>query len=205
MEDFKEFFFYSTRKRKKMSKSSAAADLWTLIENDTTKTFEDDSVEATSLFVGDSGCGKSYLIQSFLKPTVTKDPKVLEINSWNQYKSDNCYTASIVWNLLTFGCVLKNNLKPTFALEYSFARKKASGNSSKTVAHVWELGGTCSDCKDNTRLDFINLLLFKHGMIAIMKNLISVIFPLHRFHVCNKMCSWCQEGKTIKKYNLTTI
>lgn len=33
--------------------------------------------------------------------------------------------------------------KPTFALEYSFARKKNTGssNNSKSVAHIWELGG----------------------------------------------------------------
>jgi len=35
----------------------------------------DDEVDTTTLFVGDSGSGKSSLIQSFLKPTVTKEPK----------------------------------------------------------------------------------------------------------------------------------
>ena len=34
--------------------------------------------------------------------------------------------------------------KPTFALEYSFARKK-SASSGKSVAHIWELGGEISD------------------------------------------------------------
>ena len=34
--------------------------------------------------------------------------------------------------------------KPTFALEYAFARKK-SASSGKSVAHIWELGGEISD------------------------------------------------------------
>ena len=34
--------------------------------------------------------------------------------------------------------------KPTFALEYTFARKKSASNG-KTVAHIWELGGEISD------------------------------------------------------------
>ena len=34
--------------------------------------------------------------------------------------------------------------KPTFALEYSFARRK-SASTGKTVAHIWELGGEMSD------------------------------------------------------------
>ena len=68
----------------------------------------DDS--STVLVVGDSGSGKSSLIQSFLKPNSTKVPK------------------------------------PTFALEYSFARRKNAGGDKgvgggKTLAHIWELGG----------------------------------------------------------------
>ena len=39
--------------------------------------------------------------------------------------------------------------KPTFALEYTFARKKnvGSGNAPKSVAHVWELGGGINQLK----------------------------------------------------------
>jgi len=67
----------------------------------------DDS--STVLVIGDSGSGKSSLVQSFLKPNSTKVPK------------------------------------PTFALEYSFARRKNAGGDkggdAKTLAHIWELGG----------------------------------------------------------------
>eukprot|EP01041_Mallomonas_annulata_P011767 gene11767-24667_t len=80
-------------------------DLWTKLEN-TAIEVDEDSVETTILFVGDSQCGKTTIIQSFLTPSTSKDPK------------------------------------PTFALEYSFARKKAAPNqSSKSVCHIWELGG----------------------------------------------------------------
>eukprot|EP00605_Chrysophyceae_sp_TOSAG23-4_P002361 GSChrysophyteH1.ASY1.ANO1.2609.1 assembled CDS len=64
----------------------------------------DDST--TVLVVGDAGVGKSSMIQSFLKPNSTKQPK------------------------------------PTFALEYSFARRKNAGDKGgKSLAHIWELGG----------------------------------------------------------------
>lgn len=89
------------------SKSSKTKieDLWTKLEN-TPNELDEDSVETTVLFVGDSQCGKSTLIQSFLSPTAGKDPK------------------------------------PTFALEYSFARKKVQSNqNAKAVSHIWELGG----------------------------------------------------------------
>jgi len=80
-------------------------DLWTKLDN-SPKDSEEDGVETTLLFVGDSQCGKTTMIQSFLSPTAGKDPK------------------------------------PTFALEYSFARKKVSSNqNSKAVSHIWELGG----------------------------------------------------------------
>ena len=102
-----------------------AADLWAIAECDP----ELGGMEAvqlengsTVLFVGDSGCGKSSLIQAFLKPNSSKDPK------------------------------------PTFALEYNFARRKNAGSSGaqggggaagganaapagRAVAHLWELGG----------------------------------------------------------------
>jgi len=102
-------------------------DLWSIAEGDPDLGGgSNGNVEAlqlengsTVLLVGDSGCGKSSLLQAFLKPNSSKDPK------------------------------------PTFALEYSFARRKNAGsqgsssssggnNSSsggRTVAHLWELGG----------------------------------------------------------------
>ena len=66
---------------------------------------DDDS--STVLVVGDTGVGKSSLIQSFLKPNSNKQPK------------------------------------STFALEYSFARRKNAGSDAdgKNLAHIWELGG----------------------------------------------------------------
>lgn len=82
-------------------------DLWSLIEAEHETSTVSTSSAAVVLFTGDQSCGKSTIIQSFLKPNVTKEPK------------------------------------PTFALEYSFARKKAASNNpaGKTVAHIWELGG----------------------------------------------------------------
>lgn len=88
-------------------------DLWTKIETEPSlEALDQDSFETTLLVVGDSGCGKTTLINSFLKATSSKQPK------------------------------------PTFALDYSFARKKnaptsSSGGSSnsKSIAHIWELGG----------------------------------------------------------------
>ena len=35
--------------------------------------------------------------------------------------------------------------KPTFALDYNFARKKAGSASAKSVAHIWELGGDINE------------------------------------------------------------
>ena len=40
--------------------------------------------------------------------------------------------------------------KPTFALEYNFARKKNAGAGSKALAHIWELGG---DIKESSLLN----------------------------------------------------
>lgn len=93
------------------------ADLWEVAEGDA-ELGNAESVQlesgSTVLLVGDSGCGKSSLIQAFLKPNSTKDPK------------------------------------PTFALDYNFARRKNagqqdaaknSGAGGRTVAHLWELGG----------------------------------------------------------------
>jgi GTPase SAR1 family protein len=96
---------------------AVAEDLWTKLEalpvaptSSQGQSFgggdnEGSTVDTTTVFVGDSSCGKSSIIQAFLKPTANKDPK------------------------------------STFALEYNFARKKASSGSSKSVAHIWELGG----------------------------------------------------------------
>jgi dynein light intermediate chain 2 len=101
-----------------MSKSNSKTknnvnDLWSIAENLPQQIDIDDGVDTTTIFVGDAGCGKSSMIQSFLKPTATKDPK------------------------------------PTFALEYNFARKKSSSgqNASKSVAHIWELGGDIHEPK----------------------------------------------------------
>lgn len=99
--------------------SHVVNDVWSIAENDpeigggsgeSMQSLEDGS---TVLLIGDSGCGKSSLIQSFLKPNSSKDPK------------------------------------PTFALEYNFARRKNAGtqqassssSSGRSVAHLWELGG----------------------------------------------------------------
>ena len=88
--------------------SSKVPDLWTILERngEDTQVVEDIS-DTTVLFVGDSQCGKTTLIQGFLKPTASKEPKA------------------------------------TFALEYSFARRKhpTNPNAPKSVSHIWELGG----------------------------------------------------------------
>lgn len=96
----------------KSVKSRPVDDLWTKIESEPIEV-DADQVETTVLFVGDSGSGKTSLINSFLKATSTKQPK------------------------------------PTFALDYSFARKKVSSSATssggKSVAHVWELGGDINE------------------------------------------------------------
>lgn len=63
-----------------MSRSKAKAvnvdDIWSILEK--TKENPDetsDSHDVGVLIVGEPGCGKSSLLQSFLKPNVTKDPK----------------------------------------------------------------------------------------------------------------------------------
>jgi dynein light intermediate chain 2, cytosolic len=98
--------------KSKSVKARAVDDLWTKIESEPAEV-DADQVETTVLFVGDSGSGKSSLINSFLKASSTKQPK------------------------------------PTFALDYSFARKKVatsfSSSGGKSVAHVWELGGDINE------------------------------------------------------------
>ena len=59
----------------------------------------------TLLVVGDARSGKSSLIQMFLKPNSSKEPKA------------------------------------TFALEYNFARRKNASPGTKSLAHIWEMGG----------------------------------------------------------------
>ncbi len=107
--------FYYTVTRKIMSEPKS---IWEMAEagegmiesgsgasNSRGRSADDNS--STVLVVGDTGVGKSSLIQSFLKPNSSKQPK------------------------------------STFALEYSFARRKNAGSDSdgKTLAHIWELGG----------------------------------------------------------------
>jgi dynein light intermediate chain 2 len=80
-------------------------DLWSVMANERLGNKDNSRTTGVILFLGDFGCGKSTIIQSFLKPSVTKEPK------------------------------------PTFALEYSFARKKTAGSVGKSVSQIWELGG----------------------------------------------------------------
>lgn len=92
---------------KSKSKAPRAEDIWTLVENEP-QDIDISDLDTSLLIVGDSACGKTSLIHSFLKSSTTKTPK------------------------------------PTFALDYSFARKKnvsSSSAASKSVAHIWELGG----------------------------------------------------------------
>lgn len=59
----------------------------------------------------------------------------------------SCGKTSIINN--SFKAASTKAPKPTFALEYTFARKKNTGstNASKCVAHVWELGGGINELK----------------------------------------------------------
>ena len=101
-------------RQKSQSKQTRVDDLWGKIESEPIDV-DGDSSESTVLFVGDSGSGKTSLINSLLKANSSKQPK------------------------------------PTYALDYSFARKKNASNSGgKMVAHVWELGG---DIKEPGLLD----------------------------------------------------
>lgn len=70
-----------------------------------------------TLFLGDSGCGKSSLIQSFLKPTSTKEPKS------------------------TFA------LEYNFARRSKGSSSSSSSNDTKLVSHIWELGGDMYESK----------------------------------------------------------
>lgn len=92
-----------------MSKAAASnvETIWTKIENSPLD-LADAGGDTTTLIVGDSGCGKTSIINNTFKAASNKQPKT------------------------------------TFALEYTFARKKASGsgaNAAKSVANIWELGG----------------------------------------------------------------
>lgn len=116
--------------------SNRVDDLWTKIENENLD-IENDLIETTVLIVGDTSCGKTSLINLFLKSNSTKQPK------------------------------------STFALDYSFVRKKntssnsssSSSSSSKCVAHIWELGG---DIQEPSLLDIpINIRTLKNLSIII--------------------------------------
>ena len=80
-------------RQKALSKQARVDDIWSKIESEPIDA-EADLTETTVLFVGDSGCGKTTLINSFLKANSSKQPK------------------------------------PTYALDYAFARKKNSSSSS---------------------------------------------------------------------------
>lgn len=54
---------------------NAVEDLWQKIEKQQLSFNQESTLESTVLIVGEPGCGKSSLIQSFLRPTVTKEPK----------------------------------------------------------------------------------------------------------------------------------
>jgi len=67
--------------------TSNALDLWSIVENETVKTIDNDAIPSNEadvnddddnivLFLGDGASGKSSLIQQFLKPNILhKDPK----------------------------------------------------------------------------------------------------------------------------------
>ena len=82
---------------KSRSNKSRVEDLWNKIIENEPLDQDNEQHETHLLFVGDSGSGKSSLINSFLKASSTKQPK------------------------------------PTFALDYSFARKKGSSSSFASV------------------------------------------------------------------------
>jgi GTPase SAR1 family protein len=108
-------FSIMSRPKAQTKQQSRVDDLWARIESEPIE-LDSDLSETTVLFVGDSGCGKTTLINSFLKANSSKQPK------------------------------------PTYALDYAFARKKNSSGSGqgKSVAHIWELGG---DIKEPGLLD----------------------------------------------------
>ena len=95
-------------------------DLWMKIEKQQAQSennfSKDNTIETTLLIVGEPSSGKSSLIQAFLKPSVTKEPK------------------------------------PTIALEYNYAKKKAPSTTNANqnitnLCHIWELGGEVNESK----------------------------------------------------------
>ena len=88
----------------------------------------EDASSSTILMVGDAGCGKSSLIQAFLKPNATKEPKTtfaLEY-CFARRKNANAGIASA-----GAGAVLNA----------SAGDKPGKTAVSQSLAHIWELGG----------------------------------------------------------------
>ncbi len=99
---------------------SKALDLWSIVERE--QHLEEGHDDPCIVVLGNSKSGKSSLIQCFLKPTVTKDPK------------------------------------PTVALDYNFARKKAgSGDKGSQVSPSpsFLTSVNSPNIINNTRLHFL--------------------------------------------------
>lgn len=84
--------------------SNSSVDLWSKIDSEYNNVSSEDTQDTSVLFVGDPGCGKSSLIQCFLKPTVTKDPKptvALDYNFARKKVGSNSNSKAVanIWEL----------------------------------------------------------------------------------------------------------
>jgi dynein light intermediate chain 2, cytosolic len=146
---------------------SDARDIWSLAETGEGmvdgKGLNPMEVEdaSTILVVGDAQCGKSTLIQSFLKPNSSKTPK------------------------------------PTFALEYNFARRKNAGDKGgKTLSNIWELGGDIYEPK------LLEIALTTENLLS---SSVIIVLDLSKPQDCfESVKSWisCIRGHITSKINL---
>ncbi|CAM9402959.1 unnamed protein product, partial [Ectocarpus fasciculatus] len=95
-----------------------------------------------------SGASKVETIWTKLESQAERDAEESASETTTLLVGDGaCGKTSLINN--TFKASSSKAPKPTFALEYTFARKKnaGSGTGPKSVAHVWELGGGINELK----------------------------------------------------------
>jgi GTPase SAR1 family protein len=79
---------------------NSVEDLWMKIEKQSINSNlnKENTIETTLLIVGEPSCGKSSLIQSFLRPTVTKEPKSTIALEYNYAKKKTASVSNVNQN-----------------------------------------------------------------------------------------------------------